>query len=195
MSSHDQNARPALPVIKKASLILGQNYRLRDATISDAEFILELRSHEFKKKYISETSHELDEQVRWLENYSSKTREAYFVIETRLGAPLGTVRIYNPKGDSFCFGSWVTKPAAPVACAVESVLIVYHYALDCLGFARSYFSVRKPNRSVWGFMERFGGSRVGETEQDYLYETDLESVKRGFLRYARYLKSPIQIIP
>ena len=182
------------PAIRKARLVIGNALRLRNVVPEDAGFLVALRNDEKNRRYLSITSPEIAKQVAWLVHYATDDTQAYFVVETVSGEPMGSVRIYDPRGDRFCFGSWVMRRGAPVACAVESVLITYRYALDELGFNRSHYTVRKPNRSVWQFMERFGGRRVGETNADYLYETDRESVERSFARYARFLPRPIQVI-
>lgn len=183
-----------MPTIRKVRAILGNLYRLRDAKVQDAAFIVSLRTDEKKRRYLSVTSPEIAQQEVWLERYARDDTQAYFVIETAAGEPQGTIRMYDQRDDRFCFGSWVIKAGAPVACAVESVLMLYHYALDILGFSRSYFAVRKANMSVWRFMEQFGAHRSGETDIDYWYETERESVERAFVRYARFLPQPIRVI-
>lgn len=183
-----------MPVIRKARAIAGHLYTLRDATVNDAPFIVALRTDEDKRRYISDTSPEVAEQIAWLERYAQDDTQAYFIIESSLGEAQGTIRMYDQRDDRFCFGSWVIKAGAPVACAVESVLILYHYALDVLGFSRSYFAVRKANVSVWRFMEQFGARRTGESDIDYFYQTEREPVERAFTRYARFLPRPIQVI-
>jgi RimJ/RimL family protein N-acetyltransferase len=186
--------QPRRPSIRKARIVAGNAYRLRNAEVRDAQFVLALRTDARKKRYISATSLDLARQIEWLERYAADDDQAYFIVESMAADPLGTVRMYDPKGDSFCFGSWIIRHGAPPACAVESVLLLYHYALDELGFSGSYFSVRKPNRSVWQFMERFGARRTGQDALDYHYETDRASVMGAFSRYRRYLPAPIRVI-
>jgi RimJ/RimL family protein N-acetyltransferase len=182
-------------VIRKARAIVGNLYTLRNAVVRDAAFIVALRTDEEKRRYISATPSELAQQVAWLERYREDDTQAYFVIETANGEPHGTIRMYDQQEDRFCFGSWVVKAGAPVACAVESVLMLYHYALDVLGFSRSYFAVRKANASVWRFMEQFGAQRSAESDVDYFYQTERASVEQAFVRYARFLPQPIRVIP
>jgi hypothetical protein len=62
-----------------------------------------------------------------------------------------------------------------------------------LGFNRSYFAVRHDNRSVWRFMERFGGMRTRSEGEDYWYETQRAAVEASFQRHAELLPSPIQV--
>jgi RimJ/RimL family protein N-acetyltransferase len=181
-------------LIRKARAIIGNLYRLRNVDESDAAFIVALRTDEHKRRYISETSAELAQQIAWIKQYERDVGQAYFVIESMSGERAGTIRMYDQKEDGFCFGSWIVKRGMPAACAVESILILYHYALDVLGFSRSYFAVRKPNRSVWRFMEQFGARRTGETEVDYWYQTERTPVQAAFKRYAKFLPHPIRVI-
>jgi RimJ/RimL family protein N-acetyltransferase len=185
----------AIPVIRKTQRLIGHQLILRNADTRDAAFIVQLRTDAQKRRYISPTSAAVEQQVAWLENYAHKADDAYFVAEDKHGERLGTIRLYDAVDDSFCFGSWVMKAGAPAGAAVESLLMVYHYALDVLGFNRSYFAVRKANRSVWRFMQNFGGVRMRETDIDYWYETQRAPVLASFQRYAYLLPDGIRVTP
>lgn len=182
------------PVIRKAQRLIGNQLILRNAGVGDAGFIVQLRTDPQKQRFISATSADLAQQMAWLEQYARVPQQAYFIVENLAGDKIGTIRIYDPVDDSFCFGSWIMMDGVPATHAVESVLMVYHYALDELGFNRSYFAVRKANRSVWQFMEKFGGARTGETAVDYLFETQRAPVLASFQRYAHLLPEPIRVI-
>lgn len=176
-----------LPQIRKTPRLIGKTLALRDAAPADAAFILALRLDEKKSRHLSATSGELDAQVRWLESYAGGDGQAYFIIEEIGGGPIGTVRLYDARGDSFCWGSWIIQDGAAPRCAIESALMVYRYAMQDLGFHAAHFDVRKENVSVWSFHERFGARRVGETEQDYLYEIGEDAIRASMKRYAKYL--------
>lgn len=133
----------------------GRTLSFRDATADDAAFMLALRTHADKARYLSAVSGELAEQQAWLERYAQADDQTYFVIELQ-GQPMGTVRLYDAQGDSFCWGSWVLKDGCPSHVAMESALMVYAYAIDHLGFKAAHFDVRKGNERVWRFHERFG---------------------------------------
>ena len=184
---------PPMPVIRKAQRLVGNQLILRDADVGDAEFIVRLRTDPQKRRFISATSPAIAPQIAWLTQYARTPGEAYFIAEDMCGDKVGTIRLYDPVDDGFCFGSWIMKEGAPINCAAESLLMVYHYALDVLGFNRSYFAVRKENRSVWRFMERFGGVRTRETDIDYWYETQRAPVLKSFERYAYLLPDGIRI--
>ena len=173
--------------IRKARRITGKSLVFRDACVDDAEFILSLRTDERKSRHLSSTSPELSRQIEWLNNYAGQGGQAYFVIETLGGERLGTVRLYDAQGDSFCWGSWIIKDGAPGNAAIESALMVYAYAIEHLGFEQAHFEVRKGNESVWRFHERFGAVRFGETDEDYLYRLDKESILSSRKKYQKFL--------
>jgi RimJ/RimL family protein N-acetyltransferase len=179
------------PLLRKAKRIIGKNLVLRNVTLNDAAFILEQRNDSRKSMYLSYTEPEIAKQIAYLENYSVKVDQAYFVIESLAGDPIGLVRLYDPKEDSFCWGSWVLKNGAPQYAAIESALMVYAYAIDCLGFKNAHFDVRKENESVWRFHERFGAKRVAETELDCLYEIGLNEIMVARSRYKKFLPDAI----
>lgn len=186
---------PVIPWVLKAKRISGKNLILRDAAIEDAAFILGLRTGNQKSQFLSNTAPEISKQIAWLEGYACKSDQAYFIIENRMGESLGCVRLYDPQGDSFCWGSWILKDGVPQSSAIESALIVYAYAFDHLGFKKSHFDVRKGNESVWQFHERFGATRVAETEQDFLYTISQETVSSARQRYKKFLPWPIVVEP
>lgn len=179
--------------IRKCPLLYGHALRFRDAAVADAPFILALRTDAQKSRYLSPSSTEVSRQEEWLLNYCDARDQAYFIIEDRNGERLGTVRLYDPKERSFCWGSWIIKQGAPASVAIESALMVYAYALDHLGFEAAHFDVRKENTHVWKFHERFGASRVGETEFDHLYSIDEQRIRTSMARYQKYLPSSVTI--
>lgn len=181
------------PKLRKARRVKGRALTFRDATSADATFILSLRTDIKKSKYLSNTSPELERQISWLEDYAKRNDQVYFIIENQSGEALGTVRLYDPQGFSFCWGSWILKDGAPQSAAIESALMVYAYAIKHLGFNQSHFDVRKKNKGVWLFHERFGAERIGETDQDYLYRIGLDEISISQQRYKKFLPKIITV--
>jgi RimJ/RimL family protein N-acetyltransferase len=184
----------ATPTFIKPKLVSGNNLTFRDATVDDAAFIVELRTDADKARFISATSPDVQKQIAWLANYAKDPSQIYFIIQDKAGAPVGTVRLYDQRNDSFCWGSWILKAGTPSSYSVESALIIYHYARE-LGFTRSHFDVRKENASVWKFHERFGAKRIEETDIDYFYNIDADAIAGSLQRYAKFLPDGISITP
>ncbi|MFM8900479.1 MAG: GNAT family N-acetyltransferase [Burkholderiales bacterium] len=180
------------PRFVKPNKVFGNNLIFRDALIDDASFILRLRTDDKKAQHLSTTANDLSKQIAWLEKYSNDHQQIYFVITNRRGGPVGTVRLYDQQNDSFCWGSWILEDGAPSSYALESALMVYHFAFS-LGFNNAHFDVRKGNESVWKFHERFGAVRVEETDLDYFYTISSDAIKKSLLKYQKYLPNGLEI--
>ena len=50
------------PKIRKAAIVRGETFVFRDACVSDAEFILSLRTDENKSRFLSATKNDLEAQ-------------------------------------------------------------------------------------------------------------------------------------
>lgn len=178
--------------IRKAHRVQGMGISLRNAQVSDAEFILSLRVNPALNSHISAVSGDLSDQVSFLERYAARDGEAFFVIEDADHRPLGTVRLYDQQGDSFCWGSWIVAPDAPARTGTKSALLVYMYGFDHLGFVRSHFDVRQGNERVWQFHEKCGARLVRETAQDRYYVLERENWDAMKVRYQDLIgKDPV----
>ena len=182
-----------LPMIRKARQVQGRTLMFRDANENDAAFILKLRTDNQKSRYLSTTDADLEKQKSWLNQYADQNDQAYFIIETLEGEPLGTVRLYDAQGNSFCWGSWILKESAPQKAAIESALMVYAYVIDHLKFQAAHFDVRQGNENVWRFHERLGAQRVASTELDYLYTFDYMTISQARMRYSKFLPENILV--
>lgn len=182
-----------MPLIRKARSVQGHGLVWRDAQAGDAAFILSLRTDEKKNRYLSSVANDLQVQATWLEAYQQRHGEAYFIMASRDGQDLGTVRLYDAQGDSFCWGSWILSDARPSSAAMESALMVYAYAQDTLGFRHSHFQVHKHNERVCAFHERFGAERVAQDEVEYGYTLSEAHIRTARDRYARFLPAPLVV--
>lgn len=180
------------PSIRKAKRVMGKTLSFRDATVADAVFILSLRTDENKSRYLSAVSADLNAQQTWLKGYEDSQDQAYFIIEYQ-DKPIGTVRLYDAQQDSFCWGSWILKDSRPSQAAMESALMVYSYAVNTLGFQSSHFDIRKGNERVWKFHERFGAQRIAETDLDYLYTLNRESIEQSRMTYLKFLSNDVTV--
>src|SRR5690606_35287320 len=129
-----------------------------------------------------------ENQRAWLEKYKDREREGlehYFIIEDDSGS-LGTVRIYDFKDDSFCWGSWIMRPGAPAPAVIESAVLVYEFAFYTLGFNRSHFDVRVDNERVVAFHKPFGAKMTHSTELDpfFIYpKSEYEKIRPKYLKF------------
>jgi len=185
-------SKAADPQIRKAALVRGKTLIFRDASVEDAGLILNLRTDDKKGRFLSATSDSVEVQQAWLSAYALSTGQAYFIIE-REGQAIGTVRLYDSRGNSFCWGSWIIADGQPASVAMESALMVYAYALDCLGYEQAHFDVRAANEKVWKFHERFGARRLRQEGDDFFYELSMDSIRSSMERYKRFLPNRITV--
>lgn len=172
--------------------IQGKFINLREAEVEDSSFILELRTNPKKSKFINKTDPNLDKQIDYIKNYKTLDNEWYFIIEDKQGEKVGTVRLYAITNDSFYWGSWILKNGTPSSYSIESALLVYHFAIS-LGFKKAHFDVRKGNKSVWKFHERFGAIKIDETTDDFIYNISLEAIEKSLEKYKKYLPNGFSI--
>lgn len=168
-----------------------RNLRLRLAEVNDAEFILGLRLDETKGRYLSVVTNDIEKQRQWLRDYKSREsqrQEFYFVIESLNSEALGTVRIYDFQGDSFCWGSWILKDGVPASSAIESALSAYTFGFEMLRFSSCHFDVRKGNLAVARFHLQMGAVKTGETDIDDLFCMSKDAFVSIRNRYACFLK-------
>ncbi len=184
--------QPGAPRYIKPQLVRGHKLQFRDARPDDAAFILGLRTDEKKSRYLSATSPDVAQQRAWLERYAADDSQVYFLITDMQGEPTGTVRLYDQRGDSFCWGSWIKSDVAPSGFGVESALMVYEYGL-ALGFTRAHFEVRKGNAGVTTFHERFGAVVVSEDEENFYYEMSELAIRNALAQYRHILPDGIAI--
>lgn len=174
-------------MLKSKKNITGKNIRLRDIEIDDASFILQLRLDEDKNRYLHKTSPILENQINYINSYKQKDDEYYFIIESLSTEKLGTVRIYDVAGDSFCWGSWLMVNDAPRTAALESALLVYEFAFYNLCFVKTHFDVRKNNERVVAFHTRMGAKIVSEDELNYYFKFTREDYEIIRLKYEKFL--------
>lgn len=170
--------------------VSGLNIDLREITVEDTDFIYTLRRDEKKSRFLHAIDVDKKKQLEFIKWCLENDGEYYFVIESKEGEALGAVRIYDIRGDSFCWGSWIIKDGAPLGTALESVLLVYDFGFNSLNFPRCHFDVRKSNRNVLRFHDRFGAWRTGETAEDILFGYD----KQTFLSHREALQAMLRPI-
>ena len=167
-----------------------KNTNLRTVEIEDAEFIFHIRQANNRNKFLSPVAGTIKDQEEWIQLYKQREnekKEFYFVIESKNGEKLGLGRMYDFKNNSFCPGSFIIKEDAPRSTALESIFVLYDFAFSSLGFEKAHLDVRKENRNVVAFHQRFGAKIVDENELNYFFnleKSDYEIAKKKYKRYA-----------
>jgi len=181
------------PTIRKAAYVYGHTLVFRNAAERDAGYIHSLRSQGDRARFLSPTPSDPCHQLAWLTRYAEDEGQAYFVITTAQDfRPVGTVRLYGARGRAFSWGSWILEAGSFVHWAIESALMVYHYA-RWLSFTAAYFEVMQANQTVRRFHERFGARRVGAERGHFQYELGEQHMLASLKKYGRYLPNCIRV--
>lgn len=152
---------------------------IRLITEDDAGFVTGLRTDARYNKFLSAVSGGVEAQRAWIREYKKDEANGvqyYFIIERNDGTPCGTVRVYDLKDDSFCWGSWILNEDKTRYAALESAFLVYEFGFEHLNFSNSHFDVRKGNDKVISFHRKMGAVKTGETELDELFEISKSAV-------------------
>jgi RimJ/RimL family protein N-acetyltransferase len=156
----------------------------------DADFILSLRLDDRYNRFLSKVSPNIEAQRAWIAQYKNDEKEGkqyYFIIERLDGTPCGTVRVYDIRGDSFCWGSWILNNNKTRYAALESAFLVYDFGFRQLGFKKSHFDVMKGNDRVIDFHIRMGAVKIGEDEINEYFEISEEAVLQAKKRLAEII--------
>lgn len=153
--------------------------RIRFVEESDAEFILKLRLDEKYNNFLSGVNPDVLAQKEWIKRYKNdevEKKQFYFIIERNDGVPCGTVRIYDIKDESFCWGSWILNEDKTRYSALESAFLVYQFGFNELGLKKSHFEVRKGNEKVISFHKKMGAIKIAEDELNEYFNISKEAV-------------------
>ena len=170
-------------------MISGKYINLRLVQPADAAFIVELRTDEKLKKFLSPVSSDVEAQRIWIESYKEKEASAleyYFIIELKDSTPVGAVRVYDLKEDSFSWGSWIIKPGQTPHIAIESAVRIYDFAFESLKYRKARFEVVKENISVTKFHINFGAFQINEDSEYFYYENTYENVQKAKEKYRKF---------
>lgn len=167
--------------------VRGKNIALREVTLNDAAFLVRIRTDPELGKHLSPTAANVEEQEKYILSYLTSQTDFYFIITGYQQDALGSIRIYDIKGTSFCWGSWILLKEAPATAAIESALLIYDFGFFSLHYEKSHFDVRKTNTKVVSFHTRFGARIVREDDLNYYFEFDRHAYLQTRQRYDRYL--------
>lgn len=163
-------------------MITSKTIKMRFVEESDAEFILKLRLDRKYNQFLSQVNADLKSQKNWIKKYKEdekNKKQFYFIIERLDGTPCGTVRVYDLKEKSFCWGSWILNEDKTRYSAIESALMVYDFGFNTLNYDASHFDVMKENIKVINFHKKFGAKEVGDDDSNYYFHISKDSVNKS----------------
>ena len=132
----------------------GKYVTLRSVVESDAEFIIGVRNDPRVCKYLPPLNVTIEQQRQWISKQRADKDSYYFILETPVGNPIGTIGIYDiiddhgEGGRTCCVG----EPFA----AVEASVLFHDFVFDILGLNYTTGWVYENNRTVIALNNSFG---------------------------------------
>lgn len=171
-------------------MLKSKTINMRLINEDDAEFVLKLRLDGNYNKFLSSVNADVSSQKTWIRKYKEdevNNKQFYFIIERKDGTPCGTVRIYDIKNDSFCWGSWILNEDKTRYSAIESAVMIYNFGFNSLKFNKSHFEVIKDNIRVVNFHKKFGAVVVGEDSNNYYFEITKDAVEKSKEKFQAFI--------
>ena len=149
--------------------ILPSDFRLsmygvetRLVSITDAAFILQLRTDPEKGRFLHQDNISVEEETKWIAEHKELEKEGleYIFIYSKNGVPFGMNRIYYMDEDDniYTYGSWVCTPNTATEDVVASALIPRYIAFDLLDKSLEYGRIgcHVDNKKVMKFNKMIG---------------------------------------
>ncbi|WP_303322213.1 GNAT family N-acetyltransferase [Cloacibacillus evryensis] len=83
------------PLEKTTPVLCGYGIRLRPVTISDAEFILDIRNMPHVKGKVGNLNLTVEQERSWLSQNIADPLDYFFIVESLSSVRLGTIGVYN----------------------------------------------------------------------------------------------------
>lgn len=164
------------------------SFQIRLAEISDAEFILKLRTNPKLNKHIHANADDLNLQIEWLKEYKireSNGNELYFICMEN-GHPVGTYRIVNINSFSFTIGSWVFDKHEHRLMPKIVDLLMSDFGFTVLRKPFMLFDVRKQNQHVIDNQSWKMPTCYTESDLSYYYFIKSEDWPKGKENYMNH---------
>ncbi|MCU1293706.1 MAG: acetyltransferase, family [Bryobacterales bacterium] len=133
------------------------SYRLRPVRLEDSAFIVGLRIHPERSRFINATSPDVAKQEDWLREYFERVSDYYFVIEhAESGEREGTLGIYNIDREMRTaeWGRWVVRPGSKAA--LPSGCMAFDLAFSELGLQSLHSYVAAEHTDVLKVLSALG---------------------------------------
>lgn len=127
---------------------------------NDAEFIISLRSDPNKTKYMITLTDEIENQIRWIQEYKEREREGldyYFIYSNDEGKSIGLNRLshidYNEKSGKA--SSWIAIEELKYE-PIIMILLANEVVFNIIGIESTWGELHKNNNSAYKILKLFG---------------------------------------
>ena len=133
-----------------SGIIEGRYVDLRSCTEDDAEFTLALRQDPELGRFFPAVDNTVEKQREWIRRQREKAGDYFFVVLNKAGERIGTVAVYNIKGDEGEGGRLIVRSDGPFD-AMEAQLLLFKFSFYILGLRNVKSYVQADNQRALRF--------------------------------------------
>lgn len=143
-----------------------ESRRYRPVQLSDAEFIVKLRTQPHAQRVLHSTSSDIDKQRDWIRQYLQRNNDYYWIIENLDGEPIGTTSLYNYNAEmnQIESGRWVQIPDSGTG-SLSGHVLFKDFAYNVLRVNRVVCDTAIINKQVIKY-HQFLGERIFDRKLD-----------------------------
>ncbi len=157
----------------------GVAFRIRPIDDKDADFVISLRRHDVRARFLNRISSSIERQLEWLGAYYLRQDDFYFVIEKmKDGSRQGLISLYDidHATKQAEWGRWIVAPSS--LAAVESVILIMDFAFHRLSLAGVYSKTAAGNQAVNSFHDGCGFRRAGPRPERVQIDEEMHDAVR-----------------
>lgn len=146
-------------------VIEGKYVDLRSCAEDDAEFTMNIRQDPEFANCFPPLNINLDQQKEWIRKQRKKEGDYFFVVFDKEGKRIGTISIYDVKGDRAESGRLAIKGANPFQ-AIEAQILSFRFAFGYLGLECIDGYIFADNNKAIRFNKQFAGKHYPPEEDE-----------------------------
>ncbi len=140
-------------------IVEGIGVNLRPVEEADAEFTYRLRQDKARTRYVHSIDGTVEDQRKWISNQRKREGDYFFIVEDKMGTPLGTVGYYDLEGKNGEMGRMVVNGSFAQNC--DAILQLRRFAFEIIGADYVRCSAVNGNKAVLAQLKRLGAVQTG----------------------------------
>ena len=165
--------------------LAGNFVAMRCVEVSDAPFIVKLRTNEELVTYIHKISNDIKAQEQWIKKQQQVDDDYYFIVtDKKTNDPIGLASIYNIENNGISeFGRWVSIGSAIQN--LEVALLLFDFAFNELNVKAIRCANVKDNKKIVAFWKKFGAQFNKEYQLDEFIISEYITIRENYYKDIR----------
>ena len=147
---------------------------VRLVEITDAQYIISLRTNEELSQHLHCTSGDLEKQIKWIEHYKEREQsgqEYYFLYEIN-GNPIGVNRLYDISDNIGVTGSAICPKTNSPIDTLATIVLLYDIVFEEIGLDFVSFATDNDNVHALRVNNALGAVVISENEKEKIFKLE-----------------------